>query len=110
MGFNFSANDLVDAVRKVANENPTRVDPYSGTGGSRYFDGERPSCLIGWALYSLGVTAEDAREYNHEGIEDLCIEHRIIRRSDWLANVQIANDIGYKWLDAVSTADNLIGD
>lgn len=103
--------DLVQEVRAVASELPDHIgkDPVV----CLYVRQGRPSCLIGHALFRMGLI-EAGFEYtdlNSEGIETLA-EKWFELDSDqdyatlrWLSEVQVQQDNGLRWADAVREAD-----
>ena len=102
---------LIAEVRKVAGERPDFIAP----GDCVYVSDGQPSCLIGHALWNLGLVDENTeyRHLNDEGITaasaflNLDIEGLEI---DWLSEVQIYQDARFAWSDAVQRADEVMRD
>lgn len=72
-----------------------------------------PSCLLGVALYNLGVPITFLRENNKKGIEDLLeafFEDELVQEVykeeiDWLSYVQNYQDDDNTWRESVSAAN-----
>lgn len=101
--------DARAAVIPIANANPDFVyEPQSHS--CLYFteDGA-PSCIIGHAfadeLQAAGIGW--ASEYNDTGFRMLGLAYNRFTESavSWLSTVQMAQDTGYTWEEAVEKAD-----
>jgi hypothetical protein len=101
-----TVEDLEQAVREIALEDPDYVydRPY---GGCVYFDKDGcPSCLIGHGLAKLGITPERVGGYNNSGVGGLSYEDIIVGEDiKWLMDVQDQQDAGEFWGNAVRFAD-----
>lgn len=130
-----SVAQVVEAVRKLAEERPdfaywdqperkawlkaNGIDngfarcSYLGAYAPRNaFDGgseasyEGEGCIVGQALSSLGVSDADLRSIEGEGAGFLPMRGG---RSAWLIDVQVKQDAGLSWSDAVKHADRMEG-
>jgi hypothetical protein len=99
---------LIAEVRAVAAETPGLV--YRGL--CQYVYGGRPACLIGHALWNLGLIDEtlEHRSVNDDGVRFIA-NHLDIALDDaeetWLALTQSGQDNGAPWGTAVANADEL---
>lgn len=100
---------IVKMVREAAALQPKR------TAGCTYVKGLRhgnlkPRCLVGQALYALGVPLIWLADNNDAGIGELFSPYRDFnddeqREMQWLSTVQLAQDNKSKWGKAVARAD-----
>lgn len=99
---------LIAETRKVATEKPDFV--YEGV--CQYVDGGEPACLIGHALWNLGLIDEslEFRSVNDDGVRFVA-NHLGIALDDaeesWLLRTQSRQDNGLPWGAAVVYADEL---
>lgn len=107
------AKEFVDAVRRIASENPDKV--YEETDEGCVYVEEDPdtgelvgSCLIGCALISIGIPAEDL------DLDETEIFYNLIGRlglelppgvAEWANFVQRRQDSGQPWGESVRDAD-----
>lgn len=107
---------LVAAVVELATESPdfTYTAP-TATGACVYQVDERPSCLIGRAFAQIGFTtaelaAFDVGIYGDTGadviLEALDADSQVYQ---WCSRVQIEQDRGRLWSDAIAEADAKVG-
>ena len=120
--YNFTMQDVVSEVRKLAQERPdfnyikqaARGANDSGcsyTGASQTFPNEGEGCIVGQALQRLGVPRE--RLLLHEGAAGGHVAARLaevegdVRSPEyyWLDHAQSAQDMGFTWSGAVALAD-----
>lgn len=110
---------LQEKVREIAAERPDYV--YKGKGGGVgkpgrcvYVRDGQPSCLIGHALWGLGLidaTLEQrgsGQGFNTGDIHSLADTLKLDIDSDsldWLSHAQYRQDVGNTWGDAVQLAD-----
>lgn len=99
---------LIAETRKVATENPDFV--YEGV--CQYVDGGKPACLIGHALWNLGLIDEalERQSVNDDGVRFIT-NHLEIALDDseesWLTRTQSGQDNGISWGMSVVHADEL---
>lgn len=99
---------IIQAVRDIADERSI----YTHGGPCRYvFDGE-PACLVGHALWRVGLIDADFERscWNREGVIDLLDGEALGVKCDWpelqwLGAVQDAQDARIAWGEAVDIAD-----
>lgn len=104
-------SQIIDAVRIIAARNPLFV--YHDNGGfCEYVRDGQPSCLIGRALWELGLidaTMEDIPQ-NCSGAKELLTDQLALQLDldelHWLDLVQGCQDAKDPWSEAVSKADN----
>ena len=115
MTYNFTGQDVVSTVRDIANEYPEFVyEAPSELGGQCLYahsseNGYTPGCLMGQALYRLGVDLSALQPYEGEGIEEVLEHLNISSDSDsrlWLSEVQTAQDESVPWGLAVNPVDS----
>lgn len=102
--YNIQPSALVEAVRQVAAEQPDVVAI------SQYAEGFEPCCIVGTALFNLGVPIEQLQEWDQDPDGTGCSVASITNNgvtSDiaWLGSVQTLQDSEYCWGEAVSSAD-----
>jgi hypothetical protein len=110
-----NGNDLEREIRAAAAENPDFVYKTPVRHGDLnslpvYFDDSgAPSCLIGQGFFRLGLTLEDMRGLNTEGVTYLQEEGVIeieLKPISWFQSVQDYQDTsGFTWRQAVENAD-----
>ena len=119
---NFTVQDVVREVRKLAQERPhfnyrdqLHADSAgcSYLGASMYTPGEGEGCIMGQALQRLGVSREEL--LLHEGrsasqaIGDLTLlgsdVNYWVNVARWLDHVQTKQDTGFTWQEAVAGGD-----
>lgn len=94
---------LIVAVRQVAAKYPHQF--IQGDDQCVYFmPNGNPSCIVGHAFASLGLTIADVADYNDENLASLYRDHDG-PDLDWLLIVQDEQDQSQEWLDAVHEAD-----
>lgn len=99
---------LIEETRKVAAERSDFV--YQGF--CQYVDGGKPACLIGHALWNLGLIDEslEFRGVNEDGVRFIT-NHLDIALDDaeesWLTSAQSGQDHGISWGMSVVRADEL---
>ena len=112
-----TATEILDTVIKLAKEHPDTV------ADCLYFnDDKTPCCIIGHAFYEHGITADtlaeiaersDCGEYddlnrwtgiNRRILEYVGIEDEETDAVTALERIQVAQDCGYPWGDAVKGA------
>ena len=111
-----TATEVIAEVRKVAAKMPDHLGLVDG-GGCHYVHKGAPSCIIGHALWNLGVIdAEfENRGINGSGVRALTdlisgIDDTTEDEMDrtWLYEVQESQDSGAEWAHAVAQADSYI--
>lgn len=120
-----TATELIQEVRKIAAEQPDFI--YSDQTESTlnlcsYFgraigDEAGSPCIVGQALKNLEVPMEGLQEVEHAG-EDSDISTVLDMgyvdidysgaEAMWLAQVQMKQDLGYDWAEAVEEADKWV--
>lgn len=104
---------IIQAVRDVAAGNPLHV---YGTGNCVYVRQGLPACLIGRALWNLGLIDGSLEGLMVNGARaGELVEGRLgialsQDESFWLERAQEAQDSGYAWMDAVRIADEYVAD
>lgn len=103
---------VINAVREVAAEDPS----YVFTDVCRYVDQQGPACIVGHALWNLGlIDSTFYHDYaNDEGIDCLLETLHATteayemseNEADWLKRVQDMQDSKTAWGTAVSLADD----
>lgn len=71
--------ELWDEVVKVAAENPDYVYENKGTGlgpSCAYVADGKPSCIVGHALYRLGVPIETVADFDNYGVFEYVVDNR----------------------------------
>lgn len=99
---------LIAETRKVAAERSDFV--YQGF--CQYVDGGKPACLIGHALWNLGLIDEslEFRSVNEDCVRFVANDLNIAlddSEEDWLMNTQSGQDHGTSWGMSVVRADEL---
>ncbi len=109
---------IIAAVRDVAAKNPSFIYLNAALMGADgnfcvYVKDGDPSCLIGQALWKLGLidAALEADDFNAVGADDLLRSLPIGDSLDpneieWLTRVQEMQDAEKPWSEAVEWADN----
>jgi hypothetical protein len=110
-----TADQIITEVRRIAAENPDFRYRDHLNGGEKCFyneteDGE-PACIMGQALANLGHAVDPV--YEQKGVEHVLIHqfglHPGYQQGMWLTEVQISQDRGATWAEAVETADQRFG-
>ena len=105
---------LIDAVRRLAADNPGYVYQWPGTGSScLYVHDGQGSCLIGQAALAIGLIDVGIETDNVNQRDVLALlKSKGVRASDaqkaWLEEVQARQDGGMSWSYAVGSADALV--
>lgn len=116
-----SLEDLVQEVREIAENNPDFVyfedktpNPY-GPGRCYYTKDSRPSCIIGRALFNLGISIETLRSMDVDDNDNLFgtgisnffrPETKLDSdRMHWLSHVQVEQDAEIPWGRCVETGN-----
>lgn len=99
---------LIEETKKVAANNPDFV--YKKERGCVYVRNGQPSCLIGHALWNLGLidASLETCSDNESGVEEIIDALHLNVDGDeqvWLDNAQSSQDIGKSWGQAISLAD-----
>lgn len=116
---NITTQDLIDEVRKIAEEMPDFVYGSPSTKGCSYFgrEVEDPTgqcCIMGQAFKNLKVDTSQIDE-SPEGLSTVgeLIWGQVIpvtplneSQVEWLERVQALQDDGISWGEAVSIVDN----
>lgn len=104
-----TGESIIKAVRSIAAERPSHA--YAQADGCAYVLNGKPACLIGHALWNLGLlgpSIEDLR-WNIMGIDSLLDDKLDIpvgsEEMGWLSLVQEHQDMGLPWGEAVEMAD-----
>ena len=103
---------LIDETRKVAEANPRFVYDEAAC---RYVKNGKPSCLIGHALWNLGLINEGFEVNNSNAIvawsvlRDLGVKVSCYEE-DWLSCAQSSQDSEQSWGRAVTHADEEAGE
>lgn len=99
---------VIAEVRRLADEKPDFVYPRPPGGSCKYTpDNEQPGCIFGQALSALGWRFA-LPEIEGHGIAGALQRLNIDtppRQTRWCAEVQIAQDGGQPWGEAVQLAD-----
>lgn len=97
---------IIEETRKVATDNPNFL--YEGV--CRYVIDGRPACLIGHALWNLGLINDTFDATGSNGctaygvLEHLGLDVTEFEK-DWLACAQSFQDSKHTWGDSVQSAD-----
>ena len=116
---NITTQDLIDEVRKIAEEMPDFVYATPFTKGCSYFgrevgDPTGQCCIMGQAFKNLKIDTSKIDE-THENIstvgdliltEDIPVTYLDESQVEWLDNVQLLQDEGISWGEAVSIVDS----
>lgn len=113
MSSTITVKALAQETRRLAQEFPNHVAVCSYT---RYEDDELvPNCIVGTAAYNLGISLDDLRKVNTCGIRQLSAystpEWLDVSADDsktfvdWLSTLQIRQDGGGTWSEALRAAD-----
>ena len=116
---NITTQDLIDEVRKIAEEMPDFVYATPFTKGCSYFgrevgDPTGQCCIMGQAFKNLKIDTSKIDE-THENIstvgdliltEDIPVTSLNELQVDWLDHVQALQDEGISWGEAVSIVDS----
>jgi len=101
---------IIAEVRAKAAADPEYLYPRTEAGGCSYLRNGQPSCIVGHALWNLGLI--DAQWKGDDlGISDIShiINHEgwelTIGEIDWLSKVQDNQDNGWPWGQSVARAD-----
>jgi len=113
-------NQLVEAIRQVAATEPDFIYDGDGNDSCNYAPNasNRCGCIVGEALHLLGVPRERLRALDLIGHETAIgwgcpqvarelgdLVEPAALDSDWVQCVQVEQDKGSAWADAVLTAD-----
>lgn len=101
---------LIKHVRDLAEANPNYV--YDQT-PCRYLVNKEPSCIIGQAAHKAGVELAELEAWDNSKADSTasCVLPRIGVDGpglDWLDRVQMAQDRGDPWGEAVAKADKAV--
>lgn len=116
---NITTQDLIDEVRKIAKEMPDFVYATPFTKCCSYFgrevgDPTGQCCIMGQAFKNLKIDTSKIDE-THENIstvgdliltEDIPVTYLDTSQVEWLDNVQLLQDEGISWGEAVSIVDS----
>lgn len=100
---------IIAAVRDVANNDPGHVYEHEKC---RYVVDGRPACLIGHALWNVGLISGDIEKStcNGEAVDYVAAFLGLDidgSERDWLSNAQEVQDNGKPWEYAVQQADGI---
>jgi hypothetical protein len=109
-------NSVVEEVRSIAAKNPDHIytdkDTSNPNSSCFYERNGKPSCIMGQALFNLGVPIEtlSAMDRQTGGIFSFLLTDGVSLRKEsntlyWLCTVQNLQDNLYAWGVAVATAD-----
>lgn len=100
---------VVTEIRRLAAERPDHQDPDAlAVRSCRYYDDDnQPSCIVGHVLHNLYPSFytpawEGGAAYRVLQCADPGIPAVVL---NWARDVQVAQDSGYAWANAVTTAD-----
>lgn len=122
MGYDITAEKLIDTLRAVANEKPDHVytaPAHMDKNDSCYYvhtdpeDNQKlsPGCLVGAALHRLGVPLEELKRHEGESayalLDQLCpgVGHRA---RCFAGEVQALQDEGTAWGEAILAAEMIV--
>jgi hypothetical protein len=103
--------ELRMAVHDVVEEAGPDVVYQPEDGVCRYVDGDQPSCLIGQALYRLGISLSQLTEWDGDSVDDACAARDIpvFEKNSDVAHyadvVQNMQDNGNPWGIALAQAE-----
>lgn len=105
--YKITPSALAQELRAVAAEQPDVVAI------SQYAEGFEPGCIVGTALFNLGVPIEQLQEWDEDADGEGCEVIDLIDLTNngatdeilWLSSVQSLQDNNYSWGEAVRSAD-----
>lgn len=106
----FTTEDIIEHVRALADEYPNMVYQADAAGICSYRpnDSNPMGCIIGAALQWAGVRQADLVEWEGKNADEVILGLGIKSGDDhlaWLHTVQILQDRGKTWSQAVASAD-----
>lgn len=108
-----TVKDVENEVRELAYERRYYIyDDFNESGGCQYINNGQGSCIVGKALVNLDIDPEEIIRL--EGNPASTVVSELVDSGwqaslDWLDNVQIEQDNGTPWGEAVLIADELRG-
>lgn len=105
--------EFVRVVREIAAEQPDRVyERPRGTGigiapACLYAHGAEPGCIMGHVAIRLGVPIDVVQDWDGKGGIATILKAHSIQEGVWLDEVQVRQDQGETWGDAVELADRI---